>query len=492
MSNFSIELILLAASSLLLLSILGSRVLGRFGIPSLLLFLAIGMLAGSDGPGGIYFDDPRLAQSLGVVALVLILFAGGLDTEWEAVRPVLWKGLVLSTVGVFITAFLAGGFVSLILGFSLLNGMLVGAIVSSTDAAAVFAVLRSKNVGLRGTLKPLLELESGSNDPMAVLLTLGFIHLLTHPDASLIELIPRFFWQMILGGAAGYGMGKGIVYIVNHLKLEFEGLYPVLTVSLVALTYGGVSWMGGNGFLAVYLAGLIMGNQKVIHKRSLIRFHDGLAWLMQIAMFLTLGLLVFPSRLIPVMGSSLLTAAFLIFVARPASVFVSLFFTRMTRREKTLVSWVGLRGAVPIVLATFPLLAGIPEAELIFDLVFFIVLTSVLLQGTTIPLVAKWLGVDAPIGRSSGYFLDFPLACNLNSEIVELSVGRESGVVGKQLLDLGLPSGALILLVSRVGECLIPGGGTVLEAGDQLLIMADRKDIPKIHSLVESKQVSGT
>ena len=209
MSNFSIELILLAASSLLLLSILGSRVLGRFGIPSLLLFLAIGMLAGSDGPGGIYFDDPRLAQSLGVVALVLILFAGGLDTEWEAVRPVLWKGLVLSTVGVFITAFLAGGFVSLILGFSLLNGMLVGAIVSSTDAAAVFAVLRSKNVGLRGTLKPLLELESGSNDPMAVLLTLGFIHLLTHPDASLIELIPRFFWQMILGGAVGLRNGEG-------------------------------------------------------------------------------------------------------------------------------------------------------------------------------------------------------------------------------------------------------------------------------------------
>ena len=262
LSNFSIEFILLAASSLLLLSILGSRILGRFGIPSLLLFLAIGMLAGSDGPGGIYFDDPRLAQSLGVVALVLILFAGGLDTEWEAVRPVLWRGLVLSTLGVFITAFLTGAFVSLILGFSLLNGMLVGAIVSSTDAAAVFSVLRSKNVGLRGTLKPLLELESGSNDPMAVLLTVGFIHLLTHPDASMIDLVPRFFWQMILGAAAGYGMGRAIVYIVNHLKLEFEGLYPVLTVSLVALTYGGVSWMGGNGFLAVYLAGLIMGNQK--------------------------------------------------------------------------------------------------------------------------------------------------------------------------------------------------------------------------------------
>jgi cell volume regulation protein A len=490
LSNFSIELILLAASSLLLLSILGSRFLGKFGIPSLLLFLAIGMLAGSEGPGGIYFDDPRLAQSLGVVALVLILFAGGLDTEWGAVRPVLWRGLVLSTLGVFITAFLAGAFVSLILGFSLLDGLLVGAIVSSTDAAAVFSVLRSKNVGLRGTLKPLLELESGSNDPMAVLLTVGFIHLLTRPDASMIDLVPRFFWQMTLGAAAGYGMGRAIVYIVNHLKLEFEGLYPVLTVSLVALTYGGVSWMGGNGFLAVYLAGLIMGNHKLIHKRSLMRFHDGLAWLMQIAMFLTLGLLVFPSRLIPVMGSSLLAAAFLIFVARPASVFISLFFTRMSLRDKTLVSWVGLRGAVPIVLATFPLLAGIPRAELIFDLVFFIVLTSVLLQGTTIPLVAKWLGVDAPIARGSQYFLDFPPACNLSSEVIELTVGRDSKVAGRQVLDVGLPGGALILLVSRVGECFIPGGGTVLEAGDQVLIMADRKDIARVHSLIESAKAA--
>jgi cell volume regulation protein A len=485
--NIAIESILLGASVLLLISIITSRAFAKLGVPSLLLFLAIGMLAGSDGPGGIYFDDPWLAQSLGVVALVFILFAGGLDTNWASIRPVLGQGLALSTFGVFITALLVGIFATLVLGLSQLEGLLLGAIVSSTDAAAVFSVLRSKKITLKGHLKPLLELESGSNDPMAVFLTIGLIHLLQKPTAGMFTLVPMFIQQMAVGAVAGYAMGKVIVLILNRIRLEYDGLYPVLTLSLVLLTYGGTAWIGGNGFLAIYLAGLVMGNSNFIHKRSLLHFHDGLAWLMQIAMFLTLGLLVFPSRLVPVMGSSLLVAAFLMLVARPISVMASLSISKIRWPEKIMVSWVGLRGAVPIILATFPLLAGLPKAETIFNIVFFIVITSVLLQGASIPLVARWLKVDAPMIRKPQPPLEFAPSCDLKSELVEIRIPQHSQVVGKQILELGLPQGALIVLVSKADECFTPNGGTILEAGDQLLMLADKDSMAKIRTLLESK-----
>ncbi|MCC2626510.1 MAG: putative Potassium/proton antiporter, partial [Thermomicrobiales bacterium] len=291
----TIEYFLLAAAGLLLLSVIASKAFGRMGIPALLLFLGIGMLAGSDGPGGIHFDNPWLAQSLGVVALTFILFAGGMDTEWASVRRVLGIGISLSTVGVAVTAGLVGWFATTALNMSWFEGLLIGAIVSSTDAAAVFAVMRSRYVGLRGPLKPLLELESGSNDPMAVFLTIGLISLITGQSSSPLDLVPMFIRQMVLGATIGYGIGKLMVLLINRLRLEYEGLYPVLTLSLVLLTYSGSAWLGGNGFLAVYIAGLMMGNSQFVHKRSLTRFHDGLAWLMQITMFLALGLQVFPT-----------------------------------------------------------------------------------------------------------------------------------------------------------------------------------------------------
>jgi potassium/hydrogen antiporter len=393
----SFDYVLLAAAVLLILSVLASKASGRLGVPALLLFLGVGMLAGSDGPGGVHFEDAHVAQSLGVVALVFILFSGGLSTEWESVRPVLGKALGLATAGVLLTAVFVGLFAAKVLGFSLLEGMLLGAIVSSTDAAAVFAVLRSRSVGLKGELRPLLELESGSNDPMAVFLTTGLIGVLGGQGESLGGLIPSFLKQMALGALLGVGMGRAAVTVLNRLRLEYEGLYPVLSLALVLFTYGVAYAVGGNGFLAVYLAGLVMGNDDFIHKQSLMRFHDGVAWLMQIAMFLVLGLLVFPSRLVPVAAAGLAVSLFLMLVARPASVFVTLAFARGGWREKAMVSWVGLRGAVPIILATFPLLAGLPQAETIFNLVFFIVITSVLLQGTTLPRAARWLGVDAPL-----------------------------------------------------------------------------------------------
>jgi potassium/hydrogen antiporter len=482
----TIEYLLLAASGLLLLSVIASKASGRMGVPALLLFLGIGMLAGSDGPGGIHFDDPWLAQSLGVVALTFILFAGGMDTVWSQVRPVLGPGLALSTFGVAITARLVGWFATAALQMSWAEGLLIGAIVSSTDAAAVFAVMRSRYVSLRGPLKPLLELESGSNDPMAVFLTLGLITLMTGASGSPLDLVPMFVRQMVLGAAIGYGTGKLMVLLVNRLRLEYEGLYPVLTLSLVLLTYSGSAWLGGNGFLAVYLAGLMMGNSDFLHKRSLMRFHDGLAWLMQIAMFLTLGLQVFPSHLMPIAWPGLFLALFLMVCARPLAVFVTLAFTRLTVKDKTMVAWVGLRGAVPIILATFPLLAGVPQAGLIFNLVFFIVLTSVLLQGTSIPLVARWLSVDEPLPPRIDTSPVWDAPSSLKSGLLEVGIPPSSPAVGKRLLDLGLPKPAYVVLISRKGRSFVPDGSTVIEAGDSLLVFADQPSAIRLRSMFDA------
>jgi len=486
----SIDHILVAASILLLLSVLASKASAKLGVPALLLFLIIGMLAGSDGPGGIYFDDARLAQSLGVVALALILFSGGLNTEWSSVRPVLGKGLALSTGGVVITALLVGLFARGVLGFSLLEGVLLGAIVSATDAAAVFSVLRARSVGLKGHVRPLLELESGSNDPMAVFLTTGLIGIMTQPEARWLNLIPMFIQQMALGAALGYAIGKVMVLVINRLALEFEGLYPVLTLSLILLTYGVTAELGGNGFLGVYIAGLVMGKNDFIHKRSVMRFHDGLAWLMQIAMFLALGLLVFPSHLLPIVGLGLLSSLFLMLVARPVSVLVTLAFSGMGLNEKVMISWVGLRGAVPIVLATFPLLAGIPRAEMIFDLVFFIVLTSILLQGKSIPLFARWLKLEATV-REKVNPLELDPIAGITSQLVDVEVRRGSSIIGKQIVGAGFPKGALIVLIGRGEEFIVPNGGTGIELGDRLLVLAGEEDLATTRSIVESEAALG-
>jgi cell volume regulation protein A len=487
MTNYiSIEYILLGAAVLLLLSIIASKASNRLGVPSLLLFLIVGMLAGSDGPGGIHFDDPYLTQLLGVVALSFILFAGGLDTNWGSVRPVLWQGIALSTVGVFITAVLVGWFAASLLNFTLLEGLLLGATVSSTDAAAVFAVLRSKKVSLKGPLKPLLELESGSNDPMAVLLTIGFISLLAQQETSLLNLIQMGALQMALGVGMGYVMGRGMISLINSIKLEYDGLYPVLSLSFVLLTYGLTAALKGNGFLAVYIAGLVMGNRNFIHKRSLLRFHDGLAWLMQIAMFLTLGLLVFPSRLFQITGAGLLISAFLLFTARPLGVFLTLLPFRIDFTNKAMVSWVGLRGAVPIILATFPLVAGIPKADMIFNIVFFIVLTSALLQGTTIPFVARRLGLEAQLPVIPVSPIECEPSGKMRCDLTEVEVPGASAIVDRQIVDIKFPEGALIVLIGRDGEFFVPAGGTVIKPGDRLLILSDKDVLARARLLIET------
>lgn len=478
--SFTPENILLLGSVLLFISIISSKTSFRIGIPTLILFLIIGMLAGSDGPGGIYFNDPEIAQLLGVIALTFILFSGGLDTKWESIKPIIRNGIALSTVGVLLTAGLVGLFACYVLGFKLYEGLLLGAIVSSTDAAAVFSILRSRNFGLKGRIRPLLELESGSNDPMAYFLTISLIFLIQQPDASPWQLVPKFFIDMFLGVACGYVSGKGMIFILNKIQLNIDGLYPVLVLSLVFFTFSFTERIGGNGFLAVYISALLLGNSNFIHKKSLMRFYDGQAWLMQIVMFLTLGLLVFPKQIVPIMGEGFMISAFLILVARPIAVLTSLSFaTDMNFRKKLFISWVGLRGAAPIVFATYPLLADIAYAHTIFHLVFFISVSSVLLQGTTLPYLAKWLHVNVPEKIKRSFPLDIELKEDLKSELVEMDIPENSPAAGRPVVDLKLPRGAFIVLIHRTGKYLTAGGETVLEAGDHLLLMADSKETVK-------------
>lgn len=391
--DWSSEFILLIGSVLLFLSIIASKTSFKLGIPSLVLFIFIGMLAGSDGIGGIYFDDPELAQILGVIALNFILFAGGMETSFMQIRPVLWRGISLSTIGVLLTASIIGFFASLLTELKLLEGFLLGAIVSSTDAAAVFSILKTRKVKLAKSLEPTLELESGSNDPMAYFLTIALIQIIQTSDLNAIQLAGSFMLEMGLGAIVGVCMGFVMVWVINKIHLEVSGLYSVLLLAFLFFTYSATHLIHGNGFLAVYIAGVVLGSKDFVQKKQLIRFYDGQAWLMQIVMFLTLGLLVFPKQLMPLIGPGLLLSAILIFVARPIGVFISLAFFKMKLNQLIFISWVGLRGAVPIVFATYPLLARLEHAQFIFNVVFFISLTSVLLQGTSLPFVARILGV---------------------------------------------------------------------------------------------------
>lgn len=467
------ENIILISSLLLLAGVLASKTAGKTGIPMLLIFLGVGMLAGSDGIGGIRFDNPAIAQFLGTISLTYILYSGGIDTKWPSIKPVLWQGVSLSTIGVLLTSFSLGGFVYLISGLTFLESLLLGSIVSSTDAAAVFSILRAKSIGLKGHLRPLLELESGSNDPMAYFLTVSVLGLITLETGSVWEIIPVFLVQMIVGSLLGWLFGRMTVLLINKIKLDFEGLYPVMLLALVLITYTVVDLLKGNGFLAVYISAITVGNANLAHKKSLMKFFDGIAWLMQVIMFITLGLLVFPKQLLPVSGIAILAALFLIFVARPLGVFISLSFFKFKLREKAFISWVGLRGAVPIVFATLPLIKGIEMASTLFHIVFFIVLTSVAIQATTLPLAAKLLHLSLPASLKKRSMLDIELSDDFKNAILEIQLPKNSSINGKKILELGFPSTSLIVLVKRKGKFITPNGQTELENEDELMIMLE-------------------
>jgi potassium/hydrogen antiporter len=485
----AVSIYLLTAALLLLLSIFSSKLSLKYGIPALLIFLGIGMVFGSDGLSIIDFADYQLAQSLGIIALIYILFSGGLDTKWHKVRPIVLPGILLSTVGVLISAVIVGYIASLILQVSLLEGIILGAIVSSTDAAAVFSVLRSRAIGFKYRLRELIEFESGTNDPMAIFLTIGLIQYFVSPEMSWGSFVLLFVKQMAIGMIAGLLFGKLITWIINRANLGYDGLYPVLALSFVPLVYSITDLLDGSGFLAVYLAGLVMGNSIFVHQKSLMNFFDGVGWLMQITMFLILGFLVFPSEIVEIAGKGILIALVLILLGRPVSVFLGTMFTGLKTRAKFMVSWVGLRGAVPIILATFPLVYGLEQAELFFSIVFFIVVTSVLIQGTTIPIIAKWLHVDTPVKEKTRYPIELEPSVDTKAALKEVEIEAGDYSVGKQILELRLPEKVLITLINREGKFIVPRGTTIIQNNDKLLILSDKKDVSEIRKLLKKESM---
>lgn len=475
--SLTTENILLIGSILLFISLFAGKTSYKFGVPVLILFVAIGMLAGSEGIGGIYFDNPKITQFIGIIALNFILFSGGFETNWYSIKPIFWQGVTLSTLGVLITAFSVGLFVWAITDFTIYEGLLLGSIVSSTDSAAVFSILRSKKIALKGNLRPTLELESGSNDPMAYALTITFTVLVINQDASLLSTIPVFIKQIVLGGLLGFVFGRISKIFINAIKLDYEGLYIVLLIAIMFFSFAATDLIGGNGFLAVYLCAIYLGNQDLIHKKKILKSFDSFAWLMQIILFLTLGLLVFPSQIVPVIGIGMVISAFLILFARPLSVFLSLMFFNVQNRSRWFISWVGLRGAVPIVFATYPLLAGAEKSQMIFNIVFFISLTSVIIQGTTLPLVAKWLHLTLPEKAKQRTQTDIELTEGVKSVFTKIIIPNKSSVIGKQIVHLGLPKTTLISFIQRDNKYVIPDGSTVLQPNDELFLLTENKEV---------------
>ncbi|MBR1851420.1 MAG: potassium/proton antiporter [Bacteroidales bacterium] len=480
-----IELILLILSILFFASILAGKAGSRFGVPALLLFLAVGMLFGSDGLG-IRFDNIGLAHMVGTVALSAILFSGGLDTKIADIKPVLGPGITLATLGVLITALATGGVIFFIskhwAGFdlSLMPCLLLAATMSSTDSASVFSILRGKGLNLKHNLRPTLELESGANDPMAYVLVLTFITLVQQggqPDWW--SAIAMLVVQLVVGFVAGWLLGKALVWTINRIDLDNVALYPILVLAGSFFVFAATFYIKGNSYLAVYIAGLVVGNSKFVHRRSTRNFFDGITWLAQLSMFLTLGLLVNPSEMKGVLLPGLIISLVMILVSRPLSVFVSLApFRNYSFNDRLFVSWVGLRGAVPIIFAITCRAAGVPHSDVMFNIVFLCTLMSLVVQGTTLPLMARWLGVSAPPSESrhttsADFDIDFPEEIKSATSEIEITADMLAG--GNRLMDLRLPEQTLAIMVKRGENYFVPTGKTVLHLGDRLMVLSDNE-----------------
>jgi cell volume regulation protein A len=472
---------------LILIGIASSKFSARLGLPVLVLFLVVGMLAGSDGIGGIEFSNYQLSNGIGTLALALILFDGGLRTTTTALRGALGPSMTLATAGVLITTLITGAAASWILGIPLLNGLLLGAIIGSTDAAAVFAVMRSKGVRLSERLSSTVEVESASNDPMAVILTVGIIAILQGRMEIGPELLVFFIRQMGIGAVVGLLVARGATYLLNRIHLEAAGLYPILATAAGLLSYGLAAVLGGSGFLAVYLTGIVIGNSRVVFKQGIFHFHDGLAWLAQIAMFVLLGLLSDPSRLAGVAINGLLITGVLIFIARPVAVGLLLAPFRYSLRELLMVSWVGLKGSVPIILGTYPLMAGLPGGRLLFDITFFVVLVSATFQGWSLAPVARWLGLQLPPRPEPPVTLEISSLRHIEGDIVEYTVNPDSRATGQKLRDLDFPESAVVAMIARDQQVIPPRGRTRIEPGDHVFIVLRPEARPLVDRVFTSR-----
>lgn len=480
--TFTPENIFFLGAILIFVSIVISKWGYRFGIPTLLLFLFTGMLFGSDGLG-LEFDSHENAQLIGMLSLSVILFAGGMDTKRQDIKPVIAPGLVLSTIGVVITTAITGLAIHFLSGWSKLSivlsmplSMLLAATVSSTDSASVFNILRSQGIGLKHNLRPMLELESGSNDPMAYVLTIALVDLIvTTGEFTGIDLIIKIIGQLTVGGLLGFLSGKALVWIVNRINLPNSTLYPILILCSILIIFTLTDMLCGNGYLSVYMAGLVTGNSRLAYRRETKTFMQGITWLLQIVMFLTLGLLADPSEMIDVLPIAIFIGLFMMFAARPIAVFLCLIPFRVSLKDKVFLSWVGLRGAVPIIFATYPVIAGIEDAHFLFNVVFVITLLSLALQGTTIMTAAKWLGLSEKqpkIGNDFG----IELPDEMESELSEMTLTEESFSDGNRLQDLHFPQGTLVMIVKRENKFIVPNGQLVLQKGDILLSITNQKE----------------
>ena len=479
---FTAENILLIGSILIFSSILISKTGYRFGIPTLLLFLLVGMLFGSDGLG-LEFDSAKDAQFIGMIALSIILFTGGMDTKIKDIKPVMAQGMLLSTVGVLLTTFLTGAFIYWLSGYRDMNiampGMtciLLAATMSSTDSASVFNLLRSQKMNLKENLKPMLELESGSNDPMAYMLTIALIQVIASgTEFSVLNVVKDILVQFTVGGVMGYAFGRFAVWLINKINLSNSSLYPILLLSFVFITFTSTDMLHGNGYLAVYILGVVVGNERLVFRKEINTFMNGLTWFFQIVMFLSLGLLVNPREMLGVSVSALLIGLFMIFVARPLSVGLCLMpFRNMSVKAKCFVSWVGLRGAVPIIFATYPVVAEIPGSKIIFNIVFFITLISLIFQGMTIASVARWLNLDLPQEKEGNEFgVEIPE--EIDSQLTDVTLTAEMLQDGNRLMDMHISKGTLVMLVKRGKEFIIPNGRMELKVGDKLLYISENK-----------------
>ena len=490
------ENILLVWALLLYVAVIAGKVAYRFGAPALLLFLGVGMMFGLHF---IKFESFEFTQFIGMIALCIILFSGGMDTKFSEIRPILGPGIVLATLGVVITAAVTGVFIYFFsswvgLAMSLPVSLLLASTMASTDSASVFSILRTKKQGLKENLRPLLELESGSNDPMAYMLTILLVAVATSAggDVDFGQSILKFVVQMVVGGVLGYGIGRLAVLAINRIDIKNNvSLYPVLLLASVFFSFSFTSLLWGNGYLAVYITGLVVGNHKIAHRGNLTTFMDGFTWLAQIVMFITIGLLVNSDELMhpEVLILGVAVALFLMFVARPLSVFVGLLpFRHFSRRARIFVSWVGLRGAVPIIFATYPIVAGVENGRLIFNVVFMVTLISLLVQGTTVSGVANLLGLAF---EEKEPLFKMGIPDSIKSNFTEIEVTESTLEGGSTLRDIVLPDNTLVVMIFRRGEYFVPRGNTSLEAGDKLLVVSDRdeNELRQVYDMLGIKEV---
>lgn len=490
-----IEYLILLASVIVFAGIIIGKVGSRYGIPALLLFLFTGMLFGSDG-FGFQFQDAQIAQHIGMVALAIILFTGGMDTKLRDIRPIMLPGLLLSTLGVLLTTLFTGLFIYLLtknfaLGvtLSLPLSLLLAATMSSTDSASVFALLRSQRVHLKHNLKPILELESGSNDPMAYMLTIALISFLLQSELSIGALLLHFVRQFVLGGALGLLFGWLAVWLVNRIQIPNRTLYPIMLLCLLFFSFSLTSIIQGNGYLAVYITGIVLGNAKLHHRGSINHFFDGITWLVQIILFIMLGLLVNPNELLSVGILGVLIALFMMVLGRPLAVHLTLLpFRRLGFKGKGFLSWVGLRGAAPIIFATYPVVSGIQGSSILFNIVFIVTLLSLLIQGMTITPVARLLGLAQP-APPEGNFIGVEIPDELGTQMQEREVRKEMLAKGDELRQIELSEDELVILVRRKNRFIVPKGALKLHVGDILLIVSEHPQEPTSndghHQLIE-------